>query len=65
MPRPRAATPLAPFVGRELRGSTLGVIVFGQIGEQLADLGLAFGMRVLATTPQPSTTARTDRVRSR
>ena len=41
------------FVGRELRGSTLGVIGLGRIGAQLADLALAFGMRVLAATPQP------------
>ena len=41
------------FVGRELRGSTLGVIGLGRIGAQLADLALAFGMRVLTTTPQP------------
>ena len=40
-------------MGRELRGSTLGVIGLGQIGQHLADLALAFGMRVLATTPQP------------
>ena len=45
--------PLTPFVGRELRGSTLGVIGLGRIGARLADLGLAFGMRVLAATPQP------------
>ena len=45
--------PLAPFMGRELRGSTLGVIGFGHIGQYLAGLALAFGMRVLATTPQP------------
>jgi len=44
--------PLTPFVGRELRGSTLGVIGLGRIGAQLADLALAFGMRVLAATPQ-------------
>jgi D-3-phosphoglycerate dehydrogenase len=48
----REQRPLAPFVGRELRGSTLGVIGLGRIGAQLADLALAFGMRVLATTPQ-------------
>ena len=41
------------FVGRELRGSTLGVIGLGRIGAQLADPALAFGMRVLTTTPQP------------
>ena len=48
----RDKRPLAPIVGRELRGSTLGVIGLGRIGVQLADLALAFGMRVLATTPQ-------------
>jgi D-3-phosphoglycerate dehydrogenase len=48
----RADRPLVPFVGRELRGSTLGVIGLGRIGAHLADLALAFGMRVLATTPQ-------------
>ena len=45
--------PLTPFVGRELRGSTLGVIGLGRIGAQLADLALAFGMKVITTTPQP------------
>jgi len=40
-------------MGRELRGSTLGVIGLGQIGQYLADLALAFGMRVLATSPRP------------
>jgi D-3-phosphoglycerate dehydrogenase len=45
--------PLAPFMGRELRGSTVGVIGFGQIGSYVSDLALAFGMRVLVTTPRP------------
>ena len=45
--------PLAPFMGRELRGSAVGVIGFGQIGRYLSDLALAFGMRVLVTTPRP------------
>ena len=49
----RAGTPLTPWVGRELRGATLGVIGLGRIGAHLADLALAFGMRVVATTPQP------------
>ena len=49
----RAGAPLVPFVGRELRGATLGVIGLGRIGQRLAELALAFGMRVLATTPQP------------
>ena len=45
--------PITPFLGRELKTSTLGIIGLGQIGERLADLALAFGMRVVATTPQP------------
>ena len=49
----RAGRALSPFVGRELRGSTLGVIGLGRIGRVLADRALAFGMRVLATTPEP------------
>jgi D-3-phosphoglycerate dehydrogenase len=38
-------------MGRQLRGSTLGVIGYGQISRYLCDLGLAFGMRVLVTDP--------------
>lgn len=45
--------PLAPFMGRELRGSTLGIVGFGGIGRYVCDLALAFGMKVLVTTPQP------------
>ena len=45
--------PLAPVMGRELRGATVGVIGFGQIGRYLSELALAFGMRVLVTTPDP------------
>ena len=44
------ATPL-PLMGRELRGATLGLVGYGQIGRYLADLGLAFGMRVLVSDP--------------
>jgi D-3-phosphoglycerate dehydrogenase len=43
------APPIA--MGRELNGSTLGVIGYGQIGRRLGDLGLALGMRVLVTDP--------------
>lgn len=42
--------PQAPIMGRELRGATLGVIGFGQIGRYLCELALALGMRVLVTT---------------
>ena len=48
--RERAAGTLR--MGRELHGSTLGVIGLGRIGRHLADLALAFGMRVLASDPQ-------------
>ncbi len=38
-------------MGRELRGSTLGIVGFGQIARYLADLALAFGMRVCVADP--------------
>ena len=38
-------------MGRELKGSTLGIIGFGQIGREVARLGKAFGMRVLVADP--------------
>ena len=44
------ATPL-PRMGRELRGATLGIIGYGQIGRRVAALGNAFGMRVLVADP--------------
>ena len=37
------------FVGRELRGATLGVVGYGSIGREVGRLGRCFGMRVLAT----------------
>ncbi|WP_418316272.1 hydroxyacid dehydrogenase [Piscinibacter sakaiensis] len=40
-----------PVMGRELRGSTIGVIGYGQIGRRVCNLGLAFGMRVLVADP--------------
>ncbi len=40
-----------PMRGRELKGSTLGVIGYGQIGRYLCDLGLALGMRVVVFDP--------------
>lgn len=52
----------APFMGRELRGATLGVIGYGEIGRALGALALAFGMRVCATTLQPI--AASERVRA-
>jgi D-3-phosphoglycerate dehydrogenase / 2-oxoglutarate reductase len=38
-------------MGRELRGATLGVVGYGVIGQRLAQLGLALGMRVLVADP--------------
>ena len=37
------------FMPRELRGSTLGIAGYGSIGREVARLGKAFGMDVLAT----------------
>jgi phosphoglycerate dehydrogenase-like enzyme len=38
-------------IGRELAGSTLGVVGLGRIGHQIAAWGQVFGMRVLAWSP--------------
>ena len=37
----------------ELAGKTLGVVGFGGIGRRVAELALAFGMRVVAYAPRP------------
>jgi D-3-phosphoglycerate dehydrogenase / 2-oxoglutarate reductase len=42
--------PQAPM-GRELRGSILGVIGYGAIGREVARMGKALGMRVLVNDP--------------
>jgi D-3-phosphoglycerate dehydrogenase / 2-oxoglutarate reductase len=39
------------IMGRQLRGSTLGIIGYGVIGRYLAELGVAFGMTVLVSDP--------------
>jgi D-3-phosphoglycerate dehydrogenase len=38
-------------MGRQLSGSTLGIIGYGVIGQHLARIGIALGMRLLATDP--------------
>jgi D-3-phosphoglycerate dehydrogenase len=38
-------------MGRQLRGATLGIVGYGAIGRYLAELGLAFGMKVLVADP--------------
>jgi D-3-phosphoglycerate dehydrogenase len=45
--------PATQRMGRQLHGSTLGVIGLGRIGRGLAALAAALGMRVLASDPQP------------
>ncbi|WP_072332779.1 MULTISPECIES: D-2-hydroxyacid dehydrogenase [unclassified Paenibacillus] len=39
----------------ELAGKTLGIIGFGTIGQQVARIGLAFGMEVVASATRPKT----------
>jgi D-3-phosphoglycerate dehydrogenase / 2-oxoglutarate reductase len=41
----------AAAMGSQLRGATLGVIGYGQIGRYQCELGLAMGMRVLVSDP--------------
>ena len=40
------------FVGRELRGSTLGIVGLGAIGSQLAEAAIALGMQVVGYDPE-------------
>jgi D-3-phosphoglycerate dehydrogenase len=42
------------LMGRELKGSTLGVIGYGAIGREVVRLGEAFGMKVLVCDPYSS-----------
>ena len=48
-----AGWPLAPFMGRQLRGATVGIVGYGQIGQAVGDIAQACGMTVLVTTPEP------------
>ncbi|UVH60446.1 hydroxyacid dehydrogenase [Variovorax paradoxus] len=50
-----AGQPVVPAMGRELRGSTLGVIGYGQISRYLCDVALALGMRILVHDPYTAT----------
>ncbi|MGL4290846.1 MAG: NAD(P)-dependent oxidoreductase, partial [Phreatobacter sp.] len=47
----RAGAAPVPRTGRQLRGSTIGIVGYGVIGRYMADLARAFGMRVLASDP--------------
>ena len=40
------------FVGRELRGSTLGIVGLGAIGSLLAEAALQLGMKVIGIDPE-------------
>ena len=47
----RAGHEAEPRMGRQLKGATMGILGYGQIGEYLARLGVAFGMKVLVYDP--------------
>jgi D-3-phosphoglycerate dehydrogenase len=49
--RMKAGAPWQTTLGRELHGSTLGILGLGKLGSQVAGFGRAFGMRVLAWSP--------------
>jgi D-3-phosphoglycerate dehydrogenase len=49
----------APYMGRELRGATLGVIGYGAIGREVVRLAHAFGMNVLIHDPYVNDAPRT------
>jgi D-3-phosphoglycerate dehydrogenase len=53
-----------PTMGRELRGSVLGVIGHGRIGRRVGALGHALGMRVLVSDPLPAASGDGDDVPS-
>lgn len=47
----RAGRDASVRIGRQLKGSVLGILGYGVIGRELGRIGLALGMRVLATDP--------------
>jgi len=47
----RAGGDAAVHMGRQLRGSVLGILGYGVIGQYLAQLGVALGMTVLVSDP--------------
>ena len=53
--RYHAGQPAPARMGRELRGATLGVIGYGQIGRYLCDVALALSMRVVVSDPHTAT----------
>jgi phosphoglycerate dehydrogenase-like enzyme len=49
--RMHAGEPLQKFVGIEIEGKTLGVIGLGKLGAKVSGLAKAFGMKVIAWSP--------------
>jgi phosphoglycerate dehydrogenase-like enzyme len=49
--RMHAGEPLQKFVGLEIEGRTLGVVGLGKLGSKVAKLAQAFGMNVIAWSP--------------
>ncbi|MGA7807819.1 D-2-hydroxyacid dehydrogenase family protein [Bradyrhizobium sp.] len=49
--RMHAGEPWQSFAGIEIEGKTLGVIGLGKLGSKIASLGKAFGMNVIAWSP--------------
>ncbi|MGB8401724.1 D-2-hydroxyacid dehydrogenase family protein [Bradyrhizobium sp.] len=49
--RMHAGEPLQKFVGQEIEGRTLGVIGLGKLGSKVSKLAQAFGMNVIAWSP--------------
>ena len=49
--RYHAGQTAVPVMGSQLKGATLGVIGYGQIGRYLCDIALALGMRVVVHDP--------------
>src|SRR5712672_4449539 len=49
--RMHAGEPLQKFVGMEIEGKTLGVVGLGKLGSKVSGLAKAFGMHVIAWSP--------------
>jgi D-3-phosphoglycerate dehydrogenase len=49
--RMHAGEPLQKFVGHEIEGKTLGVVGLGKLGAKVSGLAKAFGMNVIAWSP--------------
>jgi len=49
--RMHAGEPLQKFVGIEIEGKTLGVVGLGKLGSKVAGMAKAFGMNVIAWSP--------------